>query len=219
MTIRAVIFDLDQTLLDRNASLSAFLLLQTSGMLKPDLQDPDGFVSRFVELDDNGRVWKDVVYRKLIEEFDLETWSMEELLAVYETRFCDFCVPRSDAEQAIRELSPNYRLGLISNGKTPFQERNFQALGFSESFGSVLVSEAVGVRKPDPVIFRMGCSELGVRPEEAVYVGDNPTADIKGAQEAGLKAVFLTTDLNPTCDHADATCSNLSKLPEIIGKL
>ncbi len=219
MPIRAVIFDLDQTLLDRTASLLAFLTWQTEGMLKPDLENPAAFISRFIELDDHGRVWKDRVYRQLIEEFDLKHWKMEELLWVYEACFCASCVPRLGADQAIPDLAKNYCLGLISNGKTPFQERNFRALGFSDVFDSVIVSEAVGMRKPDARIFHLGCSELGVSPEEAAYVGDNPVADIRGAREAGLKTIFVPTEMNPTCQDADMTCGDLSDLPAAIIKL
>lgn len=219
MPIRAVIFDLDQTLLDRTASLLAFLTWQTEGVLKHDLENSADFISRFVALDDHGRVWKDQVYRQLIEEFDLKHWKMEELLSVYETCFCASCIPRLGADQAIQELAENYCLGLISNGKTPFQERNFRALGYSDVFDCVIVSEAVGLRKPDARIYHLGCSELEVSPEEAVFVGDSPTADIRGAREAGLKTIFVPTELNPICQDADMTCGDLSELPGAITKL
>ena len=219
MPIRAVIFDLDQTLLDRATSLLEFLRWQVEGMLKPDLENPADFVSRFVELDNNGRVWKDEVYQRLIEEFDIENWKVEELLSVYVSCFCAFCVPRLGVDRAIQELAENYSLGLISNGKTPFQERNFRALGISELFGSIIVSEAVGVKKPDPKIFLLGCSDLNVYPEEAVFVGDNPDADIKGAQQAGLKTIFVPSEFYPNCENADKTCEDLSTLPSLIIEL
>ena len=218
--MRAVVFDLDQTLLDRTASLLEFLRWQAAGMLGSELEDPDAFISRFVELDDNGRVWKDEVYRRLIEEFEIGGWAMEELLSVYENRFSTFCVPRLGVRQAIEELvEANYRLGLISNGKTPFQERNFRALGFADHFGSIIVSEAVGLRKPDARIFHLGCSELEVTPEEAAFVGDSPTADIEGAKEAGLRTIFVPSDLYPACEIADETCRDMHELPRVIAKL
>ena len=155
----------------------------------------------------------------MVAEFGIDNWKVEELLAVYEICFSASCVSRVGADQAIRELFTNYRLGLISNGKTPFQERNFRALGFSDLFDCVIVSEAAGMRKPDTGIFHLGCSELDVSPDEAVFVGDNPTADIRGAQEAGLKTVFLPTELNPICEGADVTCGDLSELPDAIKKL
>ncbi|MFT5123253.1 MAG: putative hydrolase of the HAD superfamily [Candidatus Omnitrophota bacterium] len=54
--IRAVLFDLDQTLLDREQSLRDFLTWQCEGMLKPHIDDPAAFISQFVALDANGTV-------------------------------------------------------------------------------------------------------------------------------------------------------------------
>lgn len=216
MPIRAVIFDLDQTLLDRKASLAAFLKWQAEDMLELDLGNASDFISRFMELDDNGRVWKDKVYQQLVAEFGIKAWTTEELLSDYENYFCAYCVPRLGVNHAISKLAKNYRLGLISNGKTPFQEQNFLALGFMDLFDSVIVSEAVGMRKPAAEIFHLGCSELEVRPEEAVFVGDSPVADIRGAKEAGLKTVFVPTELSPICEDANVTCDDLSSLPDVI---
>ena len=124
--MRAVIFDLDQTLLDRERSLLDFLSWQCDGMLRPYIDDQAAFIARFVELDANGTVGKDKVYSMLIDEFHLEGWSCAELLSVYESCFCGFSVPRPGALEALNALSTRYKLGLISNGMTPFQERNFR---------------------------------------------------------------------------------------------
>ena len=180
--MRAVIFDLDQTLLDRERSLHDFLTWQCKGMLRPYIEDQAAFISRFVELDDNGAVWKDKVYSALIGEFHLEEWSCAELLSVYESCFCAFSAPRPGVLEALSAISTRYKLGLISNGMTPFQERNFRGLGIASMFDSVIVSAAVNLRKPEAAIFHLACSELGVRPDEAVYVGDNPTADVEARE-------------------------------------
>jgi len=216
---KAVIFDLDQTLLDRSKSLDSFVRWQTEGMLRESVSDPDRFVSRFIELDADGRVWKDKVYEQLVVEFDIEDWSPSELLAAYELCFCGFSVPRDGIYSAVEEISKQYQLGLISNGMSPFQERNFRALGFSQLFESVIVSESCGLRKPDRQIFELSCSELGVQPSEAVYVGDNPTADIEGANAAGLSSIFVPTDRFQDCPLASATCSDLGQLPRVIETL
>ncbi len=214
--MQAVIFDLDQTLLDREESLLDFLTWQCEGMLRPYIDDRAAFISRFVELDANGTVWKDKVYASLIAEFRLADWSCAELLAVYESCFCAFVVPRPGVLEALDLISSRYKLGLITNGMSPFQERNLRGLGVESLFGSVLVSAAVKLRKPDPAIFHLACSELGVRPDEACYVGDHPIADVEGAKDAGLRTIFIPSSVHSHCDAADASCDDMSQLPQIL---
>lgn len=217
--MRAVIFDLDQTLLDRDKSLLDFLKWQCEGMLKPYLNDQEAFISRFVELDANGSVWKDKVYSALIREFQIEEWSCAELLSVYENCFCAFSVPKPGALDALGVICTRYKIGLVSNGMTPFQERNFRGLGVASLFESVIVSSAVNLRKPDSAIFHLACSELGVRPDEAVYVGDNPVADVEGAKDAGLRTIFIPSSIHPQCEAADASCGDMRELPRIIDEV
>lgn len=218
-SIQAVIFDLDQTLLDRKTSLLQFLKWQTSNLLSGEIRNPAVFIRRFIELDANGTVWKDKVYAELIRTFNIHSKSVDELLASYLHDFQRFCVPFPGTVGAIRELSSSHSLGLISNGMSPFQERNFHALEFAPLFQSVIVSEAVGIRKPDPKIFELGCRQLGVATDEAVFVGDNPVADIEGAKNAGLRTIFIPSDLFPDCSMADTTCVDWEDLPKIVAKM
>lgn len=93
--------------------------------------------------------------------------------------FNRFCLAFEGVEHSIQMLyQAGYRLGLVSNGKTPFQEQNFQALS------SVLVSEAVGLRKPELAIFELASQQLAVQAEQCIFVGDNEHADILGAKKS-----------------------------------
>jgi putative hydrolase of the HAD superfamily len=216
----AVIFDLDQTILDRQQSLVNFVTWQCRGMLRADIKDESSFIHRFIELDANGSVWKDVVYQALICEFSIQNWTVSELLSVYENCFCGFSVPKVGVAEAITEIAnKQHCIGLISNGMSPFQERNFRCLGFSILFGSVIVSQAAGLRKPDSRIFLMSCRELSSSLSESIYVGDNPIADIKGAKDAGLQTIFIPSLLHPECSFADATCTDMLNLPSIVNWL
>jgi putative hydrolase of the HAD superfamily len=219
MKIKAVIFDLDETLLDRDQSLRNFVGWQCRGMLRPYVKDEEKFLARFIELDSNGNVWKDKVYETLRDEFSIGEWSVAELLSVYENCFCGFSIAREGVRDALLDLSRSHKIGLISNGMSPFQERNFRCLGLSTFFQSVIVSQAVNLRKPDARIFHQGCEELRVEPSEAAYVGDNPVADIRGASDAGLLTVFIPTALHPVCSFADAICEDMGGLPAVIEKL
>ena len=78
---KAVIFDLDQTLLDRTTSLIKFLTWQVNFFQLVPADDREKFIQRFLELDDNGKVWKDRVYENLIQEFSIQHHAKGILLA------------------------------------------------------------------------------------------------------------------------------------------
>lgn len=217
--IDTVLFDLDETILDRKRSLHDFVSWQAGGMLRSSIQDEDTFCRRFIELDSNGAVWKDQVYSQLIEEFRIQDWSVSELLTSYELCFSGFCRLIPNVATALHTLNnQGYKLGIVSNGKSPFQERNFSALGVSHLFGTVVVSEAVGFRKPDSDIFKYACDKLGTIPANAAFVGDNPVADIGGANRVGMYSVYIPRQFGPACEYADSICTDYSHLTNIIAK-
>lgn len=188
-----ILFDLDQTLLDRNTSLIKFVEWQVNFFQLVSQQNKQNFIARFIELDNNGNVWKDLVYSQLIEEFNIQAFSVDFLLESYVNDFNKFCSSFESVPETIKNLyNKGYKLGLVSNGKSPFQENNFYALGLKEFFSTIIVSEAVGMRKPDRQIFEYACRELGCTPNECIFVGDNPKADIEGANNAGMKTIFST---------------------------
>ena len=128
--------------------------------------------------------------------------------------FCAFCKARDGALRAIEKFRRNgFKIGLVTNGKTPFQERNFKALGFSELFDCVVVSESVGLRKPDKAIFELACHKMNVDAGSSVFIGDNPVADKEGAKNAGMATIYVPAKPKYSpCTHADNTYKNLSDL-------
>lgn len=164
-----VLFDLDGTLLDRNGSLQKFALWQAKGMLKPSIENVTEFCDRFIQLDANGSVWKDKVYSQLIDEFNIEGWSASELLTTYEFCFSGFCKPLPYADLAVKSLhQKGYKLGVVSNGKSPFQERNLAALDITTFLDVIVASEAVGLRKPDLEIFLYACCKIDSDPKNTI---------------------------------------------------
>lgn len=67
--------------------------------------------------------------------------------------------------------------------KTPFQEKNFYALELTDYFSIIVISEAIGLRKPDPEIYLYTCNQLDCKPSDCIFIGDNPKADIEGAKK------------------------------------
>lgn len=85
----------------------------------------------------------------------------------------------------------NYRLGLLSNW-SPGLPRLLNKLNIDHYFEFIIVSSIVGLAKPDRAIFDLAVERAGCRPEQLLYVGDSPTADIEGSMAAGWDAVLVT---------------------------
>jgi len=94
MVIKAVLFDLDGTLLNRDASVKLFIERQYERLNKLLNSIPkEKYISRFIQLDKRGYVWKDKVYQQLVYEFNIETITWEALLQDYMNEFKHHCVP------------------------------------------------------------------------------------------------------------------------------
>lgn len=97
--------------------------------------------------------------------------------------------------EALAELRERgYRLGVISNADGRV-EALLGSVGLAGYFDFILDSHVVGIEKPDPRIFRLGCERAGSRPEETVYVGDIYEIDVVGARAVGMRT-FLVDPLD-----------------------
>lgn len=218
--IKAVIFDLDGTLLNRKESLENFINEQYERLHHLFSSIPkDKFISRFLELDNNGYVWKDKVYEQLITEFNLSQVSWEMLLQDYLEQFKYHCVGFPHIVDMLEDLkNNNIALGMITNGFTRFQLDNIEALGIEKYFQVILVSEAEGMKKPNPEIFLKALSKLEVKPSESIYIGDHPKNDVEAAQTIGMKAIWKKNE-EFSMKEADAIIENYLELPLIIKNL
>src|SRR5207248_1885827 len=116
-------------------------------------------------------------------------------------------------------LDPGYHLGIITNGMTEIQREKIQRLGIEPYFDTILISQEVGITKPDPRIFRMAIERVPCEAREAVMIGDSPDRDIAGARAAGLIAVWVRTgwrkDLTPGSSDNEAAHAILDRLEEL----
>jgi putative hydrolase of the HAD superfamily len=116
-------------------------------------------------------------------------------------------------------------MGLISNaGDDEDVQQLARRFEISQYFDFILTSAACSYRKPHPRIFEIALSNWYFLPSEAVMVGDNLDADIRGAKTAGLYAIWLTrragkrTDAEQTVQ-PDASLSALRELPAFLDRL
>jgi putative hydrolase of the HAD superfamily len=113
----------------------------------------------------------------------LEDWEGRILAA---TRLFD------DASSTIRRLrSAGLRLGIVTDGFTTVQRRKLRRHRLDARVDFVLISEEVGLFKPDKALFEVALARAGVTAQQALFVGDTPSRDIDGARSAGLHAVLI----------------------------
>ena len=197
--IRALLFDLDETLHDRSGSLPYFLRDQHQRFREVAHVPIDDYITTFLLLDQEGRVWKDVVYTEMIRRFELSL-SVEVLLHDYVTRYPIFARSFPGVDTFFAQLPPELLIGLLSNGRTTFQRAVCDEIGLSPSFTQIGISEQEGVRKPDPAFFLRLTDRLGVRPDEVLYVGDHYDHDILPARALGMQAIWKRTGDVPLTD-------------------
>ena len=187
--IKAVFFDLDGTLLDRDASAEAYArALHAQLAVAATLA---AFCARFRELHDHGYGDKEALFEALVEEFRLSI-SPEELVADCRRNAWTECVTFPRTEDLLRQLrEEGYALGIVTNGTAESQRAKLRNSGLDQLVDVTVVSGEERVKKPDPAIFLRAAARMGVEATECVFVGDNPVADIGGAHGVGMATAWV----------------------------
>ncbi|MFC6041150.1 HAD family hydrolase [Paenisporosarcina macmurdoensis] len=218
--IKAVLFDFDGTLLNRDQSVMNFIDMQYDRLNKWVGHIPKKiYTTRFIELDSRGYVWKDKVYQQLVNELNITGVNWEYLLQDYINEFKNNCVPFPNLLIMLEELKRNnIVLGMITNGYGQFQMDNIKALGIEDYFEAILVSGWEGLKKPDIQIFKRALNQLNVVSNQSVFVGDHPENDVKASQNAGMKSIWKK-DVQWDNVDADFIVDDLAEIPIIIKNL
>ncbi len=104
---------------------------------------------------------------------------------------------RDGAKKLLKRAQAKCKVGLISNFTyAPVIYSSLRQLRINDFFRVVVVSEEMGWRKPSSHIFECALKRLQVQADQAVYIGDSPVEDMKGAKEAGLKTIFVPSQFN-----------------------
>lgn len=190
--IRAILFDLDRTLLDRDSSVRHFVEDQHHRFSSSLAVIPEEeFCGLFEELDQQGYVSKENVYKQIVKMYDLNPLMSEQLHEDYNESFKHHCVAFSGLVELLDTLhAKRIQLGLITNGRGKFQMENIHALGIESYFEAILVSEIEGMKKPDSKIFHAALERMGVTAEESVFVGDHLEKDVLAAEKIGMTGVW-----------------------------
>ena len=203
MTIRAVLFDLDNTLTHRDQSILAYSQHLAHTYQQQLQHDQISQIPSIIRrIDNGGYPKKELLTHPSIAAsvgYALQqelTWSslpdLDELTQFWFQQFGLSAVAMPGANSLLAELKQQgYKLAVISNGGHATRLTILQGLGFSHYFDEIISSELVGISKPNPEIFLHTSRQLDVAPQNCLFIGDHPINDIQGATQAGMKALWL----------------------------
>ena len=129
-------------------------------------------------------------------------------------------VPAAYAPQVLQQLRAHgHRLGVITNGFKDMQRPRIANAGLLHYFDDIVISDEVGLTKPDPGIFELAMKRLQVDDKSTVfYVGDNPVDDIQGAGDFGLKTIWIDRGDRKEIPDADYRTGDLRDIPDIVAR-
>lgn len=219
-------FDLDDTLVDHSSALrtGAVALADAAQVDTP----PDEFAARWkaIHAEKYPRYLRgELTYEDMCRERIWESINASLSREVADAFFATYMSAYQAAWRLFDDVLPclaalsNYRLGIITNGRSAEQRRKLKVLGIEHRFEHVGVSEDCGAAKPDPKIFLNACTAMGVAPESAVFVGDNHDLDYLAPRAAGMFPVWLDRLACHHVPNATVRVSSLHELPGLLHKL
>jgi HAD superfamily hydrolase (TIGR01549 family) len=203
---RALLVDIDDTVVDwigpaRDAVIAAVATHRTLAG-----SDPERLADRFLEIVEethelwlNGKLSVDGLralrIARLVAESgsaDLETGEADELAAAYRDAYLAARRPVIGAAELLAEVrGRGARIVAVTNNLVAEQEDKLRHVGMRHLFDELVISEAAGISKPDPAIFDLALRRAGVRPDEAIMLGDSWANDVMGAIGSGIAAAWL----------------------------
>ncbi|WP_164984866.1 HAD family hydrolase [Ammoniphilus sp. CFH 90114] len=126
----------------------------------------------------------------------IEQDKMKELNEYIVSNYLDHVEPFTGAREFLQRLQERYRVGLITNGPVEMQLAKLGKMNMMSYFEKdlVIISEEIGVSKPDPRIFQQALARAGMTAEEAVHMGDSMKHDIVGANGIGMASALIHTE-------------------------
>lgn len=227
--VKAVLFDLDETLIDDSVGLEEAhrAVAKRFGSYVREhgaKVGEDEIFLKLTKLDDKMNLerryirndWWPLLLAKLGVKVDIPNPVLDELTLIYWKTFADNAEPYPDAEPTLEYLrQKGYKLGIITDtdGTRGIKRMRLNQLDIVKIFDVVVISgEETPKPKPDPAPFLLAAGKLGVKPKECVFVGDKPFTDIDGGNAAGMITILLKRRDWGVKERSNFTIKSLSEL-------
>jgi putative hydrolase of the HAD superfamily len=207
LSYKYIFFDLDDTLLNHKAAEQAglqdihreFELFSETNLqnLVDEYHEVNseqwGFYSR-------GEVTREQLQRNRFEQtlhnLGLDGSRYQEVGDLYMPCYRNHWQWMDGAQRAYKAILEKYPVGILTNGFSETQQLKFEQFGLYDSADHTVISEDVGVLKPDPKVFAHATQKTGVAKDEILYVGDSFRSDIVGGSQFGWNTAWFTTNGN-----------------------
>lgn len=201
---RAVIFDLDDTLFDHYHSVQSGLLALQGVYPRLSLHSLADLTETYVDLVETlhiqvlrGLLTIDQARIQRIQSFFLKydrALSLDEAqqaASFYRAAYQAARQPVAGALALLQQLHADTKIGIITNNGSQEQREKLSACGLAPWIDVLVISEEVGVIKPEPAIFEIALKQLDCEANQVVMLGDAWQTDILGAHGAGIRPVWL----------------------------
>ncbi|MXV51678.1 noncanonical pyrimidine nucleotidase, YjjG family [Pedobacter sp. HMF7647] len=200
-----IFFDLDHTIwdFDKNAEETLHELYHAHSLKSLGLHSADLFIETYTRNNHTlwaeyhvGKISKDYLREHRFKRTFIELGLSHESIPVdFENDYVRICPTKTnlfpDAHDTLGYLGNKYNLHLISNGFRESTEIKIELTGLKRHFKTVIISEIVGVNKPDKAIFDFALNGAAAEKHESLMVGDSLEADIYGALNYGMDAIYF----------------------------
>lgn len=223
--IRAILFDLDDTLYDEMEFVKGGFKAVSSYISRNNKVNQNAVYKLLLDvLERHGRGYTfDIVLKKL------DLYSRELILKLVEIyRMHKPNLSLYPGIKAVLSILRNqgYKVGLITDGNVGVQKSKVEALRVKDVMDCMVFSDKYGIekRKPSSFPYRKALDVLGVRPQESMYLGDNPNKDFVTAKKMGMytvrikKDMYANLNINPSHE-AHYQIDSLSDAIDIIGRI
>jgi len=238
--VRAVFFDLDETLVDDDRCMREAVArtCRALGGLHPQIE-PERLEAAYLRVADdwwtsrgsvprtsgsastNGRdirieVWGETLKTCGLPDQDLAVTAADVYSQERRSGYCLF----PEAEEVLHALQPRFILGVITNGPGNTQREKLHVTGIIPYLRTFVISGELGVGKPDSGIFLKALESVEAKPGEAVHIGDSLTSDVAGAKNVGMYAVWINRNRADRPQNApvpDLEISTLGELMPLLG--
>ncbi len=189
--IKAIIFDLDNTLIDRQKAFKEMLIRKFSSLFD-DKKLIKSMVEDIIKWDDNGTVERIIVFKKWASKYDVTCITPEQLDKDWSNESGTVAFLYDDVKDTLIKLKEKYKLAILTNGNVASQRRKLNTINIYDLLDFSLVSSEYIVKKPDKQIFEYTAKQLGLNTNECVYVGDNYNIDVLGSRNAGMTPIYVS---------------------------